>query len=65
MWIMPAVVIVALLLKVVVCGARAVIGDLRARRWLWALAGTIATITGTGALLLVTSFASLTAPLGL
>ena len=65
MWIMPAVVIVALLLTVIVCGARAVIGDLRARRWLWALAGTIATITGTGALLLVTSFASLTAPLGL
>ena len=65
MWIMPAVMIVALLLTVIVCGARAVIGDLRARRWLWALAGTIATITGTGALLLVTSFASLTAPLGL
>ena len=65
MWIMPAVIIVALVLAVVVCGARAVIADLRARRWLWALAGTIATVTGTGALVLVVSHASLTAPLGL
>ncbi|HEY6817501.1 MAG TPA: hypothetical protein VI168_18345 [Croceibacterium sp.] len=65
MWIMPAVVIVGLLLTLVVCGARAVLNDLRARRWIWALAGTIATVTGTGAAILVASFASLTAPLGL
>ena len=65
MWIMPAVVIVGLLLTLVVCGTRAVLGDLRARRWIWALAGTIATVVGTGALVLVVSHASMTAPLGL
>lgn len=65
MWIMPAVIVVALLLTVLVCGLRAVVHDVRARRWLWALAGTIATVTGTGALALVVSHASLTAPLGL
>ena len=65
MWIMPAVVIVALLLTVFLCGARAVVGDLRARRWIWALAGTVATVAGTGAVILVVTHASLTAPLGL
>ena len=65
MWMLPALIICALLLAVFVCGARAVIGDLRARRWLWALVGTVATITGTGALLIVVSYASFTAPLGL
>jgi hypothetical protein len=65
MWMVPAVVIVGVLLTVFVCGARAVVADLRARRWLWALAGAIATAVGTGAVLLVVSHASLTAPLGL
>jgi hypothetical protein len=62
---LPAVIICTLLLAVFVCGARAVVVDLRARRWIWALAGTVATVTGTGALLLVVTHASLTAPLGL
>lgn len=65
MWMMPAVIVVGLLLAVLVCGFRAVVNDLRARRWLWALAGTVATVTGTGALVLVVTHASMTAPIGL
>jgi hypothetical protein len=49
MWMVPALVIVGLLATVLACGARAVWHDLRARRWVWALAGTLATVTGTGA----------------
>jgi len=64
MWMLPALIIVTVFLTVVLCGARAVIADLRARRWLWALAGTIATAAGTGAVALVVSHASMTAPLG-
>jgi hypothetical protein len=65
MWIMPAVVIVGVLLTVLVCGARAVIADLRARRWFWALAGTAATAVSILAVLLVVTHASMTAPIGL
>ena len=65
MWMVPALVVCALLLAVLVCGARAVLGDLRARRWIWALAGAVATLTGAGALVLVVSHASMTAQIGL
>ena len=65
MWIMPAVVIVGLFLAVLVCGLRAVLGDVRARRWVWALAGAVATATGLAAFVLVATHASLAAPLGL
>jgi len=65
MWIMPALVTVALLLAIFACGARAVWHDLRARRWLWALAGTIATVVSLGALLLVVSFAGVSGQIGL
>ena len=65
MWMMPALVTVALLLAIFACGARAVWRDLRAGRWLWALAGTIATVTGLGALLLVVSFAGISGQIGL
>lgn len=65
MWILPAVVVVGLVLAILLCGARAVIADLRARRWAWALAGTLATAAGALAVSLVASFASLSAPLGL
>ena len=65
MWMVPAAVTVGLLLTVFVCGARAVVNDLRARRWIWALAGTIATAAGTGAVVLVVSHASMTAQIGL
>jgi hypothetical protein len=61
----PALVTVALLLVIFVCGARAVLHDLRAHRWLWALAGTIATAVGLGALVLVVSFAGISAQAGL
>lgn len=65
MWMVPALVVFGLLLAVLVCGARAVVHDLRARRWVWALAGTVATLTGAGALVLVASHASMTAQIGL
>ena len=65
MWMMPAIVTVALLLAIFICGARAVWHDLRARRWLWALVGTIATVAGFGALLLVVSFAGISEQIGL
>ena len=65
MWMMPAVVITGLVLAIAACGGRAVWGDLRARRWVWAVVGTIATAASLGALLLVVTHASLTAPLGL
>lgn len=65
MWILPALITVALLLAIFVCGVRAVWSDLRARRWLWALAGTIATVAGFGALLLVVSFAGISGQVGL
>ena len=65
MWMVPALVTGALLVAIFACGARAVWHDLRARRWLWALAGTIATVTGFGALLLVVSFAGISAQIGL
>ncbi len=65
MWMMPAIVTVALLLAIFICGARAVRQDLRARRWLWALAGTVATVVGFGALLLVVSFAGISGQIGL
>jgi hypothetical protein len=65
MWMLPALVTVALLLAIFVCGARAVSRDLRERRWLWALAGTVATVTGLGALLLVVSFAGISGQIGL
>jgi hypothetical protein len=65
MWMVPALVTVGLLVAVLVCGVRAVWQDLRTRRWIWALAGTIATVTGAGALLLVVSHASMTAQIGL
>lgn len=65
MWMLPALVTVSLLLAILVCGARAVWRDLRARRWLWALAGTIATVTGLGTLLLVVSYAGISGQIGL
>lgn len=65
MWMMPALVTVALLLAIAVCGMRAVWHDLRARRWLWALAGTIAAVAGFGALLLVVSYAGISGQIGL
>ena len=65
MWMMPALVTVALLLAIAVCGIRAVWQDLRARRWLWALVGIIATVTGFGALLLVVSYAGISGQIGL
>lgn len=65
MWMMPALVTVALILVVLACGVRAVWHDLRARRWLWALAGTIATLSGLGALVLVVSFAGISGQVGL
>lgn len=65
MWIVPALVTCALLLAIFVCGARAVWQDLRARRWLWALAGAIATVAGVGSLLLVVSFAGVSGQIGL
>lgn len=65
MWMLPALVTVALLLAILVCGVRAVWHDLRARRWFWALAGTIATVTGLGALLLVVSYAGISGQVGL
>ena len=65
MWMMPALVTVALLLAIFVCGARAVSHDLRARRWLWALVGTIATVVSLGSLLLVVSYAGISAQIGL
>lgn len=65
MWIVPSLVVVALLLAIVACGARAVWNDLRARRWFWALAGTIATVAGFGALALVVSFAGISGQVGL
>jgi hypothetical protein len=65
MWMLPALVTAALLLAIVLCGARAVWHDLRARRWLWALAGTVATVTGLGALLLVVSYAGIRVQIGL
>lgn len=65
MWMMPAIVTIALLLAIFICGARAVWHDLRAGRWLWALAGTVATVAGFGALLLVVSFAGISEQIGL
>ena len=65
MWMVPALVTMGLLLAIGLCGVRAVWNDLRARRWLWALAGTVATVTGFGALLLVVSFAHISAQIGL
>jgi hypothetical protein len=65
MWMVPALVTGALLLAILVCGARAVWHDLSARRWLWALAGTVATLSGFGALLLVVSFAGISGQIGL
>jgi len=65
MYMMPALVTMGLLLAIGLCGVRAVWNDLRARRWLWALAGTIATVTGFGALLLVVSFSHISAQIGL
>lgn len=63
--IVSALVIWGLLLIVVLCGARAVWTDMRAHRWIWAALGALATATGFGALLLVVTHASMTAPLGL
>lgn len=65
MWMMPALVTVALFLAILICGARAVWHDLRARRWVWAFTGTVATLTGLGALLLVVSFAGVSGQIGL
>lgn len=65
MWMVPALVTGALLLAIVVCGARSVWHDVRARRWLWALAGTAATLAGAGSLLLVVSFAGVSGQVGL
>lgn len=65
MWMLPALITVALLLAIFVCGARAVWHDIRARRWVWALLGTIATLVGFGALLLVVSYAGISAQIGL
>ncbi len=65
MWMLPALVTIALLLAILVCGARAVWHDLRTRRWLWALTGVVATVTGFGALLLVVSFAGIGGQIGL
>jgi hypothetical protein len=65
MWMMPALVTVALLLAIFLCGTRAVWHDIRARRWLWALVGTVATVAGLGSLLLVVSFAGVSGQIGL
>ena len=65
MWLMPALVVGALLIAILACGIRAVARDVRERRWLWALAGTGATLAGFVAVALVSSFAHLSAPLGL
>ena len=65
MWMVPALVTMGLLLAIGLCGVRAVWNDLRARRWLWALAGTVATVTGFGALLLVVGFSHISAQIGL
>ena len=65
MWMLPALVTGALLLAIVGCGARAVWNDWRSRRWLWALAGTIATAASLGAVLLVVSFAGISRQIGL
>ena len=64
MWMMPALVTGALLVMIVACGARAVWQDLCARRWHWALAGTIATMAGCGSLLLVVSYAGISGQIG-
>jgi hypothetical protein len=65
MWLMPALTVFALLGAILACGFRAVWRDLRDRRWLWALAGTLATLASLVAVALVSSFAHLSAPLGL
>jgi hypothetical protein len=65
MWMMPALVTGVLLLAILACGARAVWHDLRARRWLWALTGTIATVAGFGGVLLVVSYAGISGQIGL
>ena len=65
MWMLPALITVALLLAIAACGARAVWRDVREGRWLWAIAGTIATVAGLGALLLVVSYAGISGQIGL
>jgi hypothetical protein len=65
MWLLPALIVGALLIMILACGIRAVWRDLGERRWLWALAGTLATAAGFVAVALVSSFAHLSAPLGL
>jgi hypothetical protein len=65
MWMMPALVTGALILAILACGTRAVWHDLRARRWMWALAGTVATVAGFGGVLLVVSFAGISGQIGL
>ena len=53
MWLLPSLLIWAVVALIAVHGIRAVIGDLRQRRWLWALAGTLATAAGLAALALL------------
>jgi hypothetical protein len=59
MHLLPSAVIVGLLLVMTVHGGRAIAGDLRRRRWLWALAGTLATLAGIAALALLVLYTGL------
>jgi len=57
--LVPSLLVWAVALLIAVCGARAAIGDVRQRRWLWALAGTLATLAGVAALALLVLYTGL------